>query len=928
MRYNRRTVKLERGSQLGPYEVVGPIGAGGMGEVWRARDTRLSRDVAIKILPAEFAASAQLHARLDREAQAISQLEHAHICRLYDIGEAILENGGATSPSIAGPPQPQRYLVMEFLEGESLADLLLKGPLAPGEVLRYGQQIASALDAAHRKGIIHRDLKPGNVMITRSGAKLLDFGLAKAAYGSSSGAQHEDPTEQKPLTEEGIVVGTIQYMAPEQLEGIGVDARTDIFALGSVLYEMATGRRAFSGTSRTRLMASIVTSEPEPIARLQPAAPLALDFIVRKCLQKHPDDRWQSARDVAGQLQWVAEVSSSQRVEPLLIERARPWQKLTLSLGMLLALGIAAAAGWQAQRQIAQKPSPAAGIVRSQIALPPGVRLHGWGPPSVAISPDGRYLAYVGTETGGPRLYIRRLDRDEATMVIGSESAEGPFFSPDSRYVGFAVSVSLGADVHPPELRVVSVDGGLPKTVCALKDFFGGTWAADGNIYFVDGAGEGLWRVAAAGGEPELVTRNDLVVFFPSAVRDENSVLASVVGGALSPEIVVIDTVSGEVRGLGLEGSGPVHLPTGHLVYGSIDRQLIAVPFDPATGSLRGRGVPLLGDLAITGGDMPVFAASSNGTLVYAQGYVRGSGRELNRLIRVGRDGTATPLPFEPDTYSRRGLSISPDGGRVATTTWDGKLWIADLKRQARFALPQANGTFRDMPLWTVDGKALVFTAQGAGLDSLHLFIQAADGTSAARQLTAGFDRPFETWATSWAAPDILVFNHLGPRSRGISSLDISSERPAARPLLDQEGMQMRYMHGRVSPDGRWLLHNIRQGDQQALHVRRSDLAGGPIAVAPVGTEGRWSADGREIYFRRGDQLMAVDFSVERGEAHPGVPRPLFELPGLRTYQPIPGGREFIALVEEKDAGVQTTLSIVQNWFSEIQGVSDRKPSR
>jgi eukaryotic-like serine/threonine-protein kinase len=921
-------VRFEKGSLLGPYEIVGAIGAGGMGEVWRARDTRLSREVAIKLLPAEFASSAKLHARLEREAQAISQLEHAHICRLYDIGEATLENGGATSPSLMVPPQPQRYLVMEFLEGESLADLLLRGPLSPGDVLRYGQQIASALDAAHRKGIIHRDLKPGNIMITRSGAKLLDFGLAKGGYGSSSGAQHEDPTEQKPLTEEGTVVGTIQYMAPEQLEGLAVDARTDIFALGSVLYEMATGRRAFTGSSRTRLMASIVTSEPEPISRLQPMAPLALDFIVRKCLQKHPDDRWQSAQDVAGQLQWVGELSSSQQVEPLLTRSRRPGLKLLLTLLMLLALVIGAAAGWQAQRQLAVKPAPASGTVRSQIALPPGVRLAGWGPPTVAISPDGRYLAYVGSETGGPRLYIRRLDRDEATMVIGSESAEGPFFSPDSRYVGFAVSVSLGADVHPPELRIVPVDGGLPKTVCALKDFFGGTWATDGNIYFVDAGGEGLWRVAAAGGEPELVTRKDLLVFFPSALPDGKSVLASVVGGALDSEIVVIDTASGQLRGLGLEGNGPVYLPTGHILYGSIDRQLIAVPFDPATSSLRGRGVPLIGDLAITGGNMPVFAVSSNGTLVYAQGYVRGSGRELNRLIRVGRDGTAIPLPFEPDTYSRRGVSISPDGGRLATTTWDGKLWIADLKRQARVALPQPHGTYPELPLWTADGKSVVFTTAGAGLDSLHLFIQSADGTSGARQLTAGFERPFEAWATSWAAPDILVFNHFDQQSRGISSLDISSESPAARPLLNQAGMLMRHLNGRVSPDGRWLLHNLRQGDQLSLHVRRSDLAGGSIAVAPSGTEGRWSPDGGEIYFRLGDKLMAVDFTVERGEPHPGASRLLFELAGLKSYQPIPGTREFIAVVEEEGSGVQTNLSLVQNWFSELEGASGRKPGR
>ena len=871
-----------------------------MGEVWRARDTRLQREVAIKILPAELAQSAQLHARFDREAKAISSLNHPHICTLHDVGG---ENGTA-------------YLVMEYIEGESLAERLKKGPLPMGDVLRYGQQIASALESAHRKGITHRDLKPGNIMLSRSGAKLLDFGLAAiaAARRGVVTTATDMMTAERPLTAEGTIVGTFQYMAPEQLEGLEADARTDIFALGAVLYEMATGRRAFEGTSKTTLIAAIVASQPEPIARTQPMAPPALDHIVRRCLEKNPDERWQSAQDVASQLQWISEVSASTAAAAE-IPRRHQWKRLVLPAAMLLALAAGAVAG-RFTYPAARERAEAGDVVRSQIALPPGVRLAGWGPPSVAISPDGRHIAFVGHDGQMQRLYLRRLDRDDAIAIAGSESAEGPFFSPDSRFVAFAVAVSgMNVDL-PPEIRRVPVEGGLPQTICSVGDFFGGTWASDGNIYFVGQAAAGLWRVPAEGGEPKLITDPKLDVSFPSVLPDGRAVLATVGTPRSAEQIVIIDTASGEMRELPLEGAAPMYLPTGHLAYVGGDRRLVVVPFDLETRTPRGRGTGIAEDLATTGPRHPVVAASQNGTLLFVQGYVTGSNRELSRIVRIGADGKpGPPLPFPADTYSRRSISVSPDATRVTTATYDGKVWIGDLRRGTRLPLPQPEMIGRWNPLWSPDGMAVVYTGYGAGLDSMHMFVQAADGASAARQITSAFTRPFEAWPTSWIAPDTVVFTHNSEIGVEVSTTSASEKVARPKPLLSQQGMW--HSHGRVSPDGRWLLYQARERDRSGIFVRRLDLNGGPAVVSMQGLDAKWSADGSAVLFREDDKVMATRFHAG-DPPHLDEPRLLFEVEGLKTYDPIPGTREFITIVEEPGSGIQTRLSMVHNWFSEL----------
>ena len=429
------------GRRLGPYEILSAIGAGGMGEVYKARDTRLDRIVAIKVLPAHLADRPELRERFEREARTIASLNHPHICTLYDIGQ---QDG-------------IDFLVMEYLEGETLAQRLLKGSLPLEQVLQYAIEISDALDKAHRKGVTHRDLKPGNIMLTKSGTKLLDFGLAKLKQevAPANVPLSELPTANDPLTAQGTIVGTLQYMAPEQLEGKEVDARTDIFAFGAVVYEMATGKKCFEGKSQASLMVAILEREPPPMSSLQPMTPPALDRVVKKCLAKEPDDRWQTAHGPCGELKWIAEGGSQVTLAPTAATkgiRALGRRGLILSVGALLLVAVVTGlAVWNL------KPLPPQPVSRVTITLPPGQQLAGLDiGPAVALSPDGTHLAYVARQGGIQQLYLRAMDSLEAMPIPGTEGAVNPFFSPDGQWVGFfaggtlkKVSVNGGAAINP-----------------------------------------------------------------------------------------------------------------------------------------------------------------------------------------------------------------------------------------------------------------------------------------------------------------------------------------------------------------------------------------------------------------------------------------------------------------------------------------------
>src|SRR5580698_4039947 len=465
---------IASGTKLGPYEIVSPLGAGGMGEVYRARDTRLDRDVAIKVLSGHFVSTPSLKERFDREARTISQLSHPNICRLYDIGS----QDGAD------------HLVMECLEGETLADRLVRGPLPIEEVLRYGAQIADALDKAHQQGVIHRDLKPGNIMLTKAGAKVLDFGLAKQAQANNASASVLTAmTAGKPLTVEGTIVGTYQYMAPEQIEGSEADTRSDIFALGCVLYEMATGKRAFAGKTQASVIASILATEPPPLTQAAPMTPPALDRLVRYCMAKDREERIQSAHDVKLQLEWIAEGGSQAGVPAPVVARRRTSQKLAWILaGMAVAAAIVFAIAF-----VLRAPVPAHPLRVS--ILPP--EQHSFDPLSIALSPDGTKLAFVAMAAGAiPQLWVRPLDSTAAQPLAGTDEASYPFWSPDSRSLGFFAQ---------GKLKVIDASGGAVQTLVDASDPRGGTWGADGTILYTPDATSGLFRIPAAGGTPVLL---------------------------------------------------------------------------------------------------------------------------------------------------------------------------------------------------------------------------------------------------------------------------------------------------------------------------------------------------------------------------------------------------------------------------------------
>ncbi|MCI0659199.1 MAG: WD40 repeat domain-containing serine/threonine protein kinase, partial [Acidobacteria bacterium] len=659
MGYNAAKMSLVSGARLGPYEILAPLGAGGMGEVYRARDSRLDRAVAIKILHSHLSENPDLRQRFEREARAVSSLNHPHICTLYDIGR---QDG-------------IDFLVMEYLEGETLADRLAKGPLPLPLVLRTAMEIADALDKAHRQGVVHRDLKPGNVMLTKSGAKLLDFGLAKlkdAGPGKASPMASALPTQSKPLTAEGGIPGTLQYMAPEQLEGQEVDSRTDLFALGEIIYEMTTRRRPFEGKSPASLIAAILSSEPPPIADRQPLAPPALDRLARRCLAKDPEDRWQTARDVVLELKSISVGTAAAGPSPPGAWHRRNRERL-IWLGALLALAAALGIASLGPRG----PDVDTRSARFTVSFPEGAVSR-----FTRVSPDGRHISATAASGGISRIWLRPLNATSARPLPGTEGAGFHFWSPDSRFIGF---------IAGGKLMKIDIKGGLPLALCDAPGsgpFQLGAWSSRGTILFrVDeapGHQEGLFEVSEGGGVPKPLTIRDekgeeVRVVWLSFLPDGGHFLAlceAPEGGATC----VASLDSGKARRLLNTASYAVYSRPGYVVYVQ-GGSLVAQEFDPGKLELSGEPVRIV-DRFPQWGDLgpPYFSVSDTGVLVYQ--FPGGQ----SRLVWRDRKGMEMEQVGSPAAYAYRSIRLAPGSRKLAAAVEDPKtqladIWIIDLDR-------------------------------------------------------------------------------------------------------------------------------------------------------------------------------------------------------------------------------------------------------
>ena len=639
---------LRAGVTLGPYEIVGPIGAGGMGEVYEAKDTRLERTVAIKVLPEHLAESAERKQRFEREAKVISQLNHPHICTLYDIGN---QNG-------------VDFLVMEHIVGDTLSERLKKGPLPLEEALRYGIQIADGLDQAHRAGIVHRDLKPGNVMLTASGIKILDFGLAKRVREESTFETSDAPTRQKNLTVDQAVVGTLHYMAPEQLEGKTVDARADVWAFGALLYEMITGTKAFTGESQASVITAIMTVEPPPLTEKKTLSPPLLEHQVKRCLEKDPGKRWQSVADLKLELEWLSTTPELGTITLTLPGPSWHWLIPAVAGGLVAALAV-----W-----LVSRPAPEE-LSRKHFSIPlptsdsfPLYR----GP--IAVSPDGSLLAYAAVRDGVEQVFLRRIDRGEATAIPGTEGGRAPFFSPDGRSLGYFAEDAL---------KRIAVDGDTPMTLDdEVPDWGGGaSWGADGSIVYAPRSGDllqfsdaGLHRVPSGGGASRALTAptDEQRHFDPELLPDGRALLYVEDGKTIAGDddrIFARSLETGNAQFL-LEGSAP-RVSGGHLVFVR-NRDIWAVRFDATRLAIEGDPVRLVGPV-FDYYHGAAFDVGNNSILAFEPVF------RARELVWVNREGRATRLTPLQDSYLSPRLSL--DGTRLTIGTEEGDIWTLDIER-------------------------------------------------------------------------------------------------------------------------------------------------------------------------------------------------------------------------------------------------------
>jgi Tol biopolymer transport system component len=831
------------------YRLVEKIGEGGMGQVWRARDDRLERDVAIKILPPGLQADEHLLARFEREGKAISALNHPHICTLHDIGR-----DGDT-----------RFLVMERIEGESLTARLRKGALPFDQVLEIGAQIASALDAAHRLGIVHRDLKPDNVMLTRSGAKLLDFGLAKSVTGSEEPIQGLTslPTRERALTTEGAIVGTFQYMAPEQLEGLEVDARTDIFALGALLYEMATGRPAFQGKTKTSLIAAIVASQPPPISSVQEMTPPAFDYLVRRCLEKNPDDRWQSAGDLATQLRWIATQGSQAGIAPGVVPPRRRGSLLPWAVAAALAIAVAGLIVALVSQGSTPPPT-----VRASISPPPGTALIPYDLLGVALSPDGRRLAFAAIDAdGGQHLWIRDLDTMTAAPIAETNGGRYPFWSPDGTHLGFFAD---------GKLKKIDLRGGSPRDLADTPSGRGGTWGPDDTILFTPKTRSSIYRVPAAGGTPEEVTQFnpefETTHRWPHLLPDGEHFLyvsrTIVEGRGHIGRLLLGSLGSDESRVLLENSTNAVYVEPGYIVFGRAG-DLLARRFDIASLRFLDEAVPVTtSKLSFwEAKNFVVFTASHDGTVVYLPEAAGES--ELRWFDRSGRPlgSIGKPGHYIDPRLSHDGAHVAFVRGRPQTERQD--VWVVDLEFNRETRLTLRSGEYA-APRWSRDGTEIAFNCRPKSVEDLCIKAVGEGGD-------VGVLYESKDWSSggSFTPDGTFLFSEQSPEtSFDIWSLPRDGGEPSLllRTPFDEQAAE-------VSPDGRWFLFTSNETGRNEVYVREMKETSQQWQLSVEGgRQPRWRADGREAFFIAADgNIMAVP--IQTGPPfRASSPRALFAL--------------------------------------------------
>jgi eukaryotic-like serine/threonine-protein kinase len=884
---------LSAGARLGPYEILSALGAGGMGEVYKARDTRLERTVAIKVLQSHLSSSPEDRQRFEREAKTISALSHPHVCALYDVGN---QDG-------------VEYLVMEYLEGETLEGRLAKGPLPLEQTLRYGIEIADALDRAHRQGIVHRDLKPANVMLTKGGLKLLDFGLAKAIPPpASTSSLTALPTAAQNLTAEGMILGTFQYMAPEQLEGGEADARTDIFAFGAVLYEMATGRKAFSGTSQASTIGAILHTEPPPISTVQPMAPPVLDRVVKTCLSKDADDRFQTAHDVRLQLQWIAEGGSQAGLPASVVARRRSRERLWAVWALLSTVAAVALAAWM----FGNRPEPPRVFLSS--ILPPENVQFAFGSGAMALSPDGSRVAFPGSLADGKRmLFVRPLAAISAQPLAGTEGAAWPFWSPDSRFLGFFAS---------GKLKKIEASGGPPETITDAQSGRGGSWNREGVIVFAATHRSSLARVSAAGGTPAPMTeldasRGETTHRLPFFLPDGRHFLYLALGPAAGATgnalwIGSLDSKKGEL--LLRVDSSAAFAPSsagasrGHLLF-LREETLMAQPFDAKKRRLTGEAFPVAEHVSQGQSNNAIFSVSENGLLAYQAG----GSLELSQLTWFDRNGKELEALGAPASYNRPRLSH--DGLRVAVEITDPQtraadIWVSDLTRrtQTRFTFDSADDS---IPIWSPDDSRIAFMSGRKGPGDLYW--KAADGTGAKELLLATGDaKPASDWS---ADGRFIAFTSFAIQANRGSLWGLSL--PDRKPTLFLQAA-FSVSNGQFSPDGRWMAYQSEESGRTEIYVMSLPGPGGKWQVSTAGGRlAAWSRNGKEIFYLAPDgKLMSVDVKTTP-TFQAGIPKALFSVriksTGGRHYDVSADGQKFLINVPARQE-TAPPVTLVQNW--------------